>query len=63
MGARQRLSRPECQQLFSEFKDAAGRTLQENLNAHGQTGAGYLGLILFADGVTTRRCKQPTILP
>ncbi len=61
MGARQRLSRPECQQLFSEFKDAAGRTLQENLNTQGQTGAGYLGLILFADGATTRRCKQPTI--
>jgi hypothetical protein len=61
MGARQRLSRPECQELFSKFKDASGRTLQDNLNALGQSGAGYMGLILFADGVRTRRCQQPTI--
>jgi hypothetical protein len=61
MGARQRLARPECQQLFSEFKDASGRTLQENLDALGQTAASYLGLIVFADGARWRRCQDPNI--
>ena len=57
MGARQRLARSECQQVFSEFKDASGRTLQEKLDAQGQTAASYLGLIVFADGARLRRCR------
>ena len=61
MGARQRLARPECQQVFSEFKDASGRTLQEKLDAQGQTAATYLGLILFADGALLRRCQDPNV--
>jgi hypothetical protein len=61
LGARQRLARPECQQLFSEFKDASGRTLQHKLDALGQTAASYLGLILFADGARWRRCQDPSI--
>jgi hypothetical protein len=59
MGARQRLARPECQRVFSEFKDASGRTLQENLDAQGQTAASYLGLIVFADGAGLGRCRNP----
>jgi hypothetical protein len=61
MGARQRLARPECQRVFSEFKDGSGRTLQEKLDTQGQTAASYLGLILFADGARLRRCKDPNI--
>jgi hypothetical protein len=56
-GARQRLERPACQRLFSEFSDTSGRTLQANLDALGRTGADHLGLILFADGSDRRRCK------
>jgi hypothetical protein len=59
MGARQRLARPECQQVFSEFEDASGRKLQERLDAHGQTPASYLGLIVFADGARLRHCQDP----
>ncbi len=59
MGARQRLARPECQQVFSEFKDASGRTLQEKLDAQRQTAASYLGLIVFADGARLRHCQDP----
>jgi hypothetical protein len=63
MGARERLARPECQRLFSEFKDASGRTLQENLDAQGQTAASYVDRILFADGARLRRCKDsPNVL-
>jgi len=63
MGARQRLARPECQRVFSEFKDASGRTLREKLDAQGQTAADYLGLILFTDGARSRRhrCQDPNI--
>ena len=60
MGARQRLARPECLQVFSEFKDESGRTLQEKLDAQGQTAASYLGLIVFADGARLRRCQNPS---
>jgi hypothetical protein len=61
MGARERLARRECQQLFSEFRDASGRTLQQNLDALGQTAASYFGLIMFADGARWRRCQDPNI--
>jgi hypothetical protein len=57
MGARRRLEQPECQRLFTEFTDASGRPLQENLDALGQTGAGFLGLILFADASARPHCK------
>src|SRR5260370_1702547 len=61
LGARQRLGRPGCETLFSEFKDASGQTLQEKLDAQGQTAASYLGLVLFADGARLRRCQDPNI--
>ncbi len=61
MGALQRLARPQCQQLFSEFEDATGRSLQEKLNVLGQTPAGYLGWMLFADGTRLRRCQDPNV--
>src|SRR5258708_21566808 len=49
MGARQRLARPQCQQVFSEFKDASGRTLQERLDTEEWTAASYLRFNLLAD--------------
>jgi hypothetical protein len=57
MGARQRLEQPACRGLLSEYSDASGRTLQENLEALGETGGTYLALILFADGSDRRRCQ------
>lgn len=57
-GARQRLEKPECQRLFSEFSDASGRTLQENLDALGKSGADYLGTILFTDASELPACKE-----
>jgi hypothetical protein len=59
LGARQRLDRLECQQVFSEFKDTSGRTLQERLDSQGLTASGYLGLIVFADGARLRHCHDP----
>jgi len=58
-GALRRLQDPECQQVFSDFKDAEGRPLREKLEATGQTGAGYLSSrILFADGSGARACQS-----
>jgi hypothetical protein len=56
--ASSRLSAPACQQIFSDFRDAAGRTLQENLAALGQTGQSYLDLLLFYDGYGMTRCQD-----
>jgi hypothetical protein len=47
--------------VFSEFKDASGQTLQEKLEAQGQTPASYLGLIVFADEAALRRCQDPNV--
>jgi microcompartment protein CcmK/EutM len=58
-GALRRLQDPECQLVFSDFKDAEGRPLREKLEAAGQTGAGYLSSrILFADGSGARACQS-----
>jgi hypothetical protein len=58
-GALRRLQDPECQQVFSDFRDAEGRLLREKLEAAGQTGAGYLaGWILFVDGSSARACQS-----
>jgi hypothetical protein len=61
-GAIRRLSTPRCRELFSEFKDASGRTLQEELDALGQTPASFMGWVLFADGRGERPCGDPNVL-
>lgn len=60
--ASRRLAQPGCARIFSEYADASGRKLQDNLDALGQTGAGYLGLIVFVDGYGLARCTAPGIL-
>jgi hypothetical protein len=58
-GALRRLRDPECQQVFSDFRDAEGRPLREKLEAAGQTGASYLSSrIFFADGSAARACQS-----
>ena len=51
-----KLSDPACQQVFSDFRDSAGRTMQENLDAASQSPRGYLDLILFYNGEGYSRC-------
>lgn len=58
-GALRRLRNPECQRVFSDFRDAAGRTLRERLEALAQTGDGYLaGRMWFVDGSGRRACQD-----
>ncbi len=62
-GAALRLDRPQCQQLFSDFRDGAGRPLQASLDQLGETPAGYLrGLVFFYDGASQRRCASGEVL-
>jgi hypothetical protein len=61
-GALLRLQEPGCQQVFSDFKDRAGRPLQANLDALGVTPETYVGLLFFYDGSSQRRCASGEIL-
>ena len=62
-GALRRLRTPECQQVFSDFRDAAGRTLRERLEALAQTGDGYLASRMwFVDGSGARACRDSQTL-
>lgn len=56
VGARQRLEQPACRGLLTEFSDASGRALQENLDAIGETAGNYLARVLLADGSGRPRC-------
>jgi hypothetical protein len=62
-GALRRLERPRCQQIFRDFKDSTGQTLQQGLDAVGQNGASFLqDWVFFADGRQERRCADTRVL-
>lgn len=61
-GAARRLSQPRCARLFSEFADAAGRPLQERLDAFRLSATEYLSLVYFADGLDHGRCEDAGVL-
>lgn len=60
--AADRLARPECAALLSEFRDAEGRTLQENLTERGVDAPGYLATVLFYDGHWNGRCAKKGVV-
>ena len=55
------LERDECRKVFSDFTDAEGRTLQEKLDALGQTPAEYLGAVHFLNGEVQPLCRRSTV--
>jgi hypothetical protein len=57
-GAFDSLGDSDCQRIFSDFSDASGQKLQERLDALGETGQSYLGLVLFYDGSHLRACRS-----
>jgi hypothetical protein len=61
-GAVRRLSSPRCAQVFGEFADAEGRSLQERLDAYGLTGTEYLSLVYFGEGRERGRCEDDGVL-
>ena len=48
--------------MLSDFRDAAGRTIQENLDRVGDTPRSYLPRITFREGLDRHHCKNPGIL-
>jgi hypothetical protein len=58
VGAVTRIQDARCQQVLSDFRDTAGRTLRENLDTRGQTPAGFIGGILFYDGDLFSTCGK-----
>jgi hypothetical protein len=61
-GALDRLARPECRRVLSDFRDASGRTLQENLDLIGETPRARLARITFVETLDRRRCHGPGVL-
>jgi hypothetical protein len=56
--ARSKLGGFPCSLIFSDYRDSTGRTLQENLDALGRTGVGYLEWLNFYDGAGKARCAD-----
>lgn len=61
-GAHERLARPECQKLFTDYTDQAGRPLQERLDTLALSGQEFLTYIGFYEGHGQLRCGQERVL-
>jgi hypothetical protein len=61
-GAYRRLADSRCQAVFLDFTEPSGRRLQNVLDEQGQTGQGFLSLLMFYDGVDVPHCRTPGVL-
>ncbi|MEP6470665.1 MAG: hypothetical protein ABJC28_01520 [Acidobacteriota bacterium] len=59
--AHEALENPVCQQIFRDFQDSSGRTLQEQLDSLGETGQSHLAAMLFYEGWNSRPCPSSQI--
>jgi hypothetical protein len=57
-GAAERLADPRCSSVFSDFRDQAGRTLQQRLDELGRSGAAQLQAVYFYDGANRGGCQR-----
>ena len=57
----QRLERPECRQVLSDFRDASGRTIQIRLDLLNETPRSYLTRLTFRDAFD-HRCENSATL-
>jgi hypothetical protein len=57
-GALKRLESGECRKVFTDFADAEGRSLQQNLEEWSPSPAEYIGLIPFVDGSSQALCRK-----
>jgi hypothetical protein len=60
--AHARLASPECQKLFTDFADQAGRPLQQKLDTLGLTGQQFLGFVGFYDGYSQTQCRRDYVV-
>ena len=59
--AAERLERPGCQKVLSDFRDVSGHTIQERLDALGDTPRQYLARLTFRDAFD-HRCQDSITL-
>lgn len=57
-GAVRRLQDAQCQKVFADFRDARGRTIQQNLEEWRMSAAEYLLMIPFLDGAREPLCRD-----
>jgi hypothetical protein len=58
LGARERLGRPECQAVLTDFRDGTGRRLDEVLRTTGRTAQEQLDLLVLASGLGRPLCER-----
>jgi hypothetical protein len=58
----QKVSRPECQLVYSDFSDSLGTALAQNLAERGQSAAVHLQELIFEDADQKPRCHSGGIL-
>jgi hypothetical protein len=58
VGAYERLGDPACQRIFTDFRNVDGKRLDDVLAARGETGQGFLSLLLFYDGSRHVLCGE-----
>lgn len=56
-----KLASSECREVFSDFRDARGRTLTSNLAALDRSPDSYLELVVLYEGDGTRRCDESSV--
>ena len=60
--ALKKLADPRCQRVFTDFRDRSGHPLQRQLDSLGDTGAGFLRILRFANGVGLLPCQSRGVL-
>jgi anti-sigma-K factor RskA len=57
-----RLQDPECRRVFSDFRDAHGRTIEDKLQAWAVDPAEYVRSLPFVDGLGESRCHAGKVV-
>jgi len=61
LGARERLGRPECQAVLTDFESVGGGRLDQVLRASGRTAQEQLDLMVFESGLGRYACARPVL--
>jgi hypothetical protein len=61
-GAARRLEDAQCRLVFSDFRDALGRTIERNLEKWDMSPAEYLRMLPFVDGSGEALCQREKVM-
>lgn len=61
LGARRKLKDDRCRVVLSDFVDASGRSLQQNLDQLGLTAADYLTFVILVDAEDRKSAKAASL--